>query len=314
MSAAPAGGRKAWSGRSRGGGAGHALVHAFARLGGPVFCYAMVLPPALWFFATDARARRISMAWWGRVRPSLGRWGRTFMAAWHFHAFARTLADRFLAGAAPTSIRFINRGARELKRGMRHPQGCILLSAHVGAWELAGRWLTIYPGARIHIVMLKAEDPAVQEQVDRAMGDHPFTIIDLRDPFAASLAIAAALRAGDTVCMLGDRSAGDDRNSIAVPFLGAPARFPTGPFLAAAATGAVIVPTFTMKVGLTTYVCEADEPWTVRFSSRAARARELRDAVARWAERLERVVRQHPLQWQNFFDFWQDARERTGPN
>lgn len=295
---------RAWNGRSRGGGAGHALVHAFARVGGLRFCYVMVLPPALWFFASDHAARRTMMAYWGRMRPSLGRWGRAFMALRHFHAFARTLADRFLVGASPGSIDFINLGARELKRGMRHPQGCILLSAHVGAWELAGRWLTIYPGARINIVMLKAEDPRVQAQLDRAMGDHPFAIIDLRDPFAASLEIAAALRRGETVCMLGDRSAGDGRNTLAVPFLGAPARFPTGPFLAAAATGAVIVPSFTVKRGLDTYVCIADEPWTVRFSSRAARAEELRVAVARWAERLEQVVRRHPLQWQNFYDFW----------
>lgn len=295
---------RSWSGKSHGGGLGHALVHAFARYGGLRACYALLIPPTIWFFLADAQARRNAVRYWQRVRPSLGRWGALVMAWRHFYSFARNLADRFLAAAAPGSLRFHNRGGERMDAAMRHPQGCILLSAHFGNWELAGRWLTTHPGVRINIVMLLDEAPEVQRELDRAMGEHPFGIIDLRDPFSASLEIAAALRRGETCCMLGDRTAGASSNAIAVPFFGSPARFPTGPFIAAAATGALIVPTFSYKERLDTYCLVADEPWTVRFSSRAARGRELEAAVARWAERLERMVRRHPLQWQNFFDFW----------
>jgi predicted LPLAT superfamily acyltransferase len=299
---------KAWTGRSRGGRLGHALVHGFARVLGRRGCYAMLIPPTTVYFLREDSARRAIMGFWRRLRPGLSREAAAWMAWRHFFAFARILADRFLLAAKPGSITFRNPGAARLDAAMRHPQGCIMLSAHVGAWELAGRWLTVHPDARINIVMLKAEDPAVQAEVERALGSHPFGIIDLRDPFAASLEIAAALRRGETCCMLGDRTAGSAQNAVAVPFLGEPASFPTGPFIAAAATGAVIVPTFALKEGPGSYVLDADEPWTLAFSSRAARARELEAAVARWAQRLERVVRAHPLQWQNFFDFW-----RKGP-
>jgi predicted LPLAT superfamily acyltransferase len=295
---------RVWRGRSHGGGLGHALVHAFARYGGLRLCYLLLIPPTTWFFLTDTKARLATMRYWRRVRPRLGRWGTAFMTWRHFYSFARNLADRFLISAAPGSIAFTNRGGERMDAAMRHPNGCILLSAHVGNWELAGRWITTHPGARVNIVMLLDEDPRVQDELKRAMGDHPFAIIDLRDPFTASLAIAAALRRGETCCMLGDRTAGAAGNSLAAPFLGDLARFPTGPFIAAAATGALIVPTFSFKDGLDRYVLFADPPWTVSFTSRATRQRELGQAVARWAERLERVVRRHPLQWQNFYDFW----------
>jgi len=295
---------RAWSGRSHGGGLGHALVHAFARVGGVYLCYLLLLPPTCWFFLKDHAARRASVRYWRQVRPHLDGLGATFMALLHFYAFARILADRLVISAAPAAISFRNPGAQRLEQAMRHPQGCIVLSAHLGAWEMAGRWLRVHGQARINIVMLKAEDPRVQEQLDRAMGDHPFTIIDLRDPFAASLSIAAALRRGETCCMLADRTAGTSANTIAVPFLGRLARFPTGPFIAAATTGAVLVPTFALKDGLTSYVLDADPPWQVAFTSRATRGRDLEAAVGRWARRLEQVVARHPEQWQNFYDFW----------
>ncbi|MBA2482521.1 MAG: lysophospholipid acyltransferase family protein [Planctomycetes bacterium] len=293
-----------WRGRSHGGGVGHALVHAFARYGGLWLCYGMLIPPTTWYFIRDTRARRTTMSYWRRVRPSLGRWGAAVMTWRHFFSFARNLADRFLVGVDPDSLRFENRGQRRMEAAMRHPQGCIVLSAHLGNWELAGRWLTRHRHGVINIVMLQDEDPRVREQMTKAMGAHPFGIIDLRDPFGASLQIAAALRRGETCCMLGDRTAGSDVNAISVPFFGRPARFPTGPFVAAAATGALIVPVFSVKSGLRTYFIAADEPWTLSFSSRARRREELTAVVARWAERLERVVRRHPLQWQNFYDFW----------
>jgi predicted LPLAT superfamily acyltransferase len=296
--------RRAWSGVSHGGGLGHALVHGFARVGGVTVCYLLLLPPTLWYFLADHQARRAIMRFWLRLRPDLQRWGAGVMAFRHFYAFARILADRFLCGVDASAIGFRNPGAARLDQAMRHPQGCILLSAHLGAWEMAGRWLRVHGQAHIHIVMLKAEDPKVQAEVDRAMGDHPFSIIDLRDPFGASLEIAAALRRGETCCMLGDRTAGNHANTLAVPFLGELAHFPTGPFIAAAATGAVVVPTFALKDGYSSYVLDADEPWRVHLGSRSERQARLRAAVARWALRLEREVRRHPLQWQNFYDFW----------
>jgi predicted LPLAT superfamily acyltransferase len=43
----------------------------------------------------------------------------------------------------------------------------------------------------------------------------------------------------------------------------------------------------------------------LHFTSRRTRTRELEAAVANWARLLEAVVRRYPLQWHNFYDFWQ---------
>ena len=296
---------KKWSGRSHGGSLGHRAVHLVARLGGPTLCYLFVLVPAVVLFVRLHQRRRICMAYWHRLRPSLGRWGCTFMALRQFWSFARLLADRFLITAAPGRLTHRSLGYDTLKRGATHPQGCVMLSAHIGNWELSGRFLDNYRLGPTHLVMLQAEDPAVAAQVRTALDAQHLGIIDLQDPFAASLEIAAALRRGETCCMLGDRTIGSNAGTVSVPFCGGRARFPVGPFIAANITGAVVVPTFCLKVGWTRYATFAAGIWPLTLGSRRERQQHLAAAVARWARLLEAVVRRYPLQWHNFYAFWE---------
>lgn len=304
------GNTRAWSGRSHGGSLGHRAVHQVARLGGPTCCYLFVLVPALVLFARLHERRRTCMRYWQRLRPDLGRWGCAFMTLRQFWSFARLLADRFLISAAPGCLRHRSLGFATLTRGTTHAQGCVMLSAHLGNWELSGRLLDHYRLGATHLVMLQAEDPAIAAQVRAALDAQGLHIIDLKDPFAASLEIAAALRQGETCCMLGDRTAGSAESTMSVPFCGGRARFPIGPFIAAATTGAVVVPTFCLKTGWTSYATFAPAIWPTTLGSRRERQQRLHAAVARWARLLEAVVRRYPLQWHNFFEFWEPVGRR----
>jgi predicted LPLAT superfamily acyltransferase len=301
---------KKWSGRSHGGSFGHRLVHFVARIGGPTICYLFIIPPTIVLFLRLHERRRICMRYWQRMRPRLGRWGQAVMAFRHFYSFARMLADRFLISAAPGSLRHRSLGFTTLKQGSAHPQGCVMLSAHVGNWELSGHFMDRYQLGTTHLVMLQAEDPAVAAQVRAAIGAHGLGIIDLKDSFAASLEIVAALRKGESCCMLGDRTVGSDQGTIRVPFCGGYARFPSGPFIASAATGAVVVPTFCLKVGWTSYATFAPAIWPMNLGGRRERKPQLTAAIARWARCVETVVRRYPLQWHNFYDFWEDGEDR----
>lgn len=295
----------AWHGRSRGGRWGTALVAAFARWGGRDLCYLLLIPPACWFWLRDRRARQAITDYWQRQRPQWSWLRLKIRTLIHFWDFARTLADRLLLAYAPGSLRFIHRDVERMEDAMRHPRGCILLSAHIGSFELSARMLTRRPNApRINLVMLDAEDPRVQEQLARAMGERPYGVIDLRDPMSAALAIASALSHGETCCLLGDRTAGDQSATVEVSVLGHRTRLPTGPFIAAAATGALVVPTFCCRTGWRTWTCEADAPWTIDLGPRTGRTQQVQAIVQRWADRLSDQARRHPGQWNNYFRFW----------
>lgn len=290
-----------WRGQSHGGGLGTALVRAVARRGGRDLCYIFLLFPAMWFTVTDHKARRAVVDYWRRQRPDQPRWRAEQRVLFHFWRFACGLADRLLM-TVPGAVTWTTTGLDRMVEAMNHPRGCIILSAHVGSFELSARWLAglgpIRPGQselpRFNLVMLDAEDPRVRAELAKTMGKRPYGVIDLADPTAAALAIASALNRGETCCMLGDRNAGGTAGTLAVPFLGGIARFPTGPFIAAAATGALVVPSFCCRSGWATWHCEADEPWVIDLGPRRQRKELLQQFVARWAARVESQVRRHP--------------------
>jgi predicted LPLAT superfamily acyltransferase len=244
--------------------------------------------------------------YWRRVRPRAGVLVHLMLIFRQYASFGRILGDRFLAILDPTSYRFRYEGAQHLRKAVINERGCILLAAHVGNWELSGSRLRGLAKKMIHLVMLRNDDSAVQQFVDRHLRSGGISVIDPSDTVGASLAIQAALSRGETVCMLADR-VHDRQPALSAPFLGAPAGFPAGPFHAAGITGAPLVICFLMKEGLRDYVLQVDEPWHIDLPARGPeREAALQHLVERWAKRLERQVRRYPLQWHNFFEFWRE--------
>ena len=93
-----------------------------------------------------------------------------------------------------------------------------------------------------------------------------------------------------------DRPSGG-RGDAPVGFFGAPARFPLGPFVLAAAARAPVVPAFCLLDGGDRYRLSV-EP--ARDVARGGEGEGLAAAVSV----LERQVAAHPEQWFTFFDVW----------
>jgi predicted LPLAT superfamily acyltransferase len=251
--------------------------------------------------------RQYGMAgYWRRLRPGMGGVGILLLCWRHFASFGRILCDRLLVYLRPHQYGFTFEGGDRLRAAVAGPEGCILLSAHVGNWELSGFWLkNLTKGEHpVYVVMVREDLPRVQSFVDERMRGSHITVIDPHDGLGASVAINGALRDGHTVCMLGDRVFGGQA-SLAVDFMGGKALFPLGPFQAAAISGVPIFASFLIKTGLRSYLLRVDRPWRIRLPARGPqRDAAIAAAVRRWARRLELEVRRQPFQWHNFFEFW----------
>jgi predicted LPLAT superfamily acyltransferase len=124
------------------------------------------------------------------------------------------------------------------------------------------------------------------------------------------LDLKAAVERGEFVALLGDRSpvAGMARGSRA-PFLGDPAWFSHNPWILAHLLECPVYLTVGLRTGPGRYELRAE-----RFAERielprADRDRGAADCAARYARWLEDLCCEHPYQWFNFFDFWnQDER------
>lgn len=180
--------------------------------------------------------------------------------------------------------------------------GVVSVTAHVGNWELAGRLLAARAARRTHVVVAPEEVPALERWVRRD-GDGVRFVPRAHPAVGAEL--LAALRRGDAVALQGDRALGT-RGDVAIPFFGRSAPFPLGPFLLARAAGVPVVPAFCLLDAGRRYAVHVGDPITVGRGEEEGAART-------WVALLERIVREHPTQWFNFFDVWRPFAAPAGP-
>jgi lauroyl/myristoyl acyltransferase len=186
-------------------------------------------------------------------------------------------------------------GQEHAERALAGGGGAIFITAHLGNWQLAGRLLATF-GRRVHVVMAPEQDPGVAALVH---GDGETVRFVRRESPVVSVGLMSALRRGDIVAFQVDRATGE-RGDRAVPFFGAPARFPLGPFVMAAAASVPIIPAFCILEPGGDYRLFIEPILEV---VRGEEVRGLGSAVAM----LERYVAAHADQWFNFFDVWGGA-------
>jgi predicted LPLAT superfamily acyltransferase len=265
------------------------------RLFGVGAAYVLLVPVSLFFLLTDRRARRASAEYLARRFPGAGR-ARLLWYGWrHFYGFGRLLVDRFAAYAGRASA-IEPLGEEDLLRAMQTGQGVLLLSFHTGNWELASQLFSRYP-TRLNVVMFENEGGELREFMERVRAEKTFRVIAMDDSGWAGVEALRALREGETVAMLADRTFDD--NVLTLPVLGRPARFPKGPFqLAAAAGSPVFVCTLLRQPG-GRYRFRACPPFVVEKGEQG-----IRQAMERYVRILEQAVSERPFQWGNLFPFW----------
>jgi KDO2-lipid IV(A) lauroyltransferase len=238
-------------------------------------------------------AARIVGANLRRVFPDLSDREIARMARKTFRNFARYLVDygRFRALPPEKAGRVLAdlEGKEYMDAAFRDGRGVILVTGHIGNWELGGIFFG-QRGVKINVATFpegSARIDAIRERYRSAHRIH--TILLDGSPFAP-LEMMAALRRGEIVAMLVDRWGKEE--GVEAEFFGASRFFPEGPFALSRATGAWILPAFVVRQG-EHYQGIAEEPFVVEGEDTAPYARKM-------AEALERVIRRYPDQWYNF--------------
>lgn len=292
---------KKWDGKAKGSITGNYIAIKIISLFGIFPAYFVVLMAALRYTLFDQiaiKALKIFRKQIGMKSTNL------FQLHKHFRSFGFGLVDRFafLALKNPgISYSYINE--KSISCILDQGKGAILLSAHIGNWEIAGNLLKDRIDTCIHAVMVDNEQAGIKKVFQEAIDNRRFNIIPFsEDGLAMMLPIQKALGKNEIVCMLGDRVAG--QSGVEMPFFGKSAQFPAGPFQIAAITKATILPVFIVKDGLTHYTLKAFDPICFDNVTRKNRQDKIKEAMGKYIKCLESISREYPYQWFNFFDIW----------
>jgi predicted LPLAT superfamily acyltransferase len=202
------------------------------------------------------------------------------------------------------------RGSEHIADLLERKRGALLLGAHFGSFE-AMRAVAEHGRLRINILAYGDNARRISALLRRfGGGAGELRVIEIRkDDPTYILEVKERIDEGELVAVLGDR-VGLNERSVLVPFLGADARFPTGPYHIAHVLACPVLLVYGVYEAPNRYLLRC-EPFAERVSlPRGAREEEAKRLCRRYAARLEALCRSHPDNWFNFFDPWEAAPQK----
>ncbi len=214
-----------------------------------------------------------------------------------FHHVVLTALEFLRMGAEPQEavqrVRLV--GLEEAKAAWEKHGGLILLTGHLGNFELLGaRLAQEFP----LWVIARPQNPAVWRTIKRIREKVGMRVLEKFGSVREALQI---LRKGGVLGLLADQHAGEGSNVVIVPFFGRPVSVFKTPALLAARMGLPIVFCYDLRQRDGSHVGILHPPQFVRDV----------EATALWyCQQLEQVIRQAPEQWWWLHDRWKAARSR----
>ena len=268
-------------------------------LGRPV-AWLLLHAVTLYFLAVSAGDRAASRQY---LRKVLGREPGLADLFRHFHSFATTLLDRVYLlngqyGRYDVRVHGESIVAGMLARG----EGCLLLGAHFGSFEIVRFLGHAARAPRVSLVMYEQGTKMLNAALNAINPNLAMRVIAL-GRVDSMLQLERALADGEFVGVLADRIIGSE-STVSCPFLGVPARFPDGAFRIAALLKRPVVLMLGIYHGGSRYDIHFEVLADMSGVERSDRERKIEDALQRYVARLEHYCRLAPYNWFNFYDFW----------
>jgi lauroyl/myristoyl acyltransferase len=194
-------------------------------------------------------------------------------------------------------------GKEYIDRALSQGKGAMILTAHLGNWEMGGVFLTLL-GYSLNVITAPDVAASLHDYRVRLRQGQKIKVITLHDTLSSSLAVLKALKDNELVALLGDRELMG--KGIPVTFFGQKVFFPIGPALLAHLSEAAVIPTFVLMDKGGKYLCVAEPFLPVQKTGN--RDEDLAVNAQRIAEVMEKFIRSYPDQWFTFYDYFSRHR------
>ena len=295
-----------WTGQSRGPKWGVRTFINLIKIFGYWPAYILILPVSFIYYLRDKETKVALM----EFRTQLGLTTSWFALWKHFFAYSMVYLHRtgfFKMGTRGFKVSVI--GEQSIADALEK-SGVIILSAHIGAWEIGGNLLVDRIHAPVNILAAERDMGPLADIDNELFRARRVSIINVdQDPLALTLTIRDALKNKEIVAALGDRSVSES-SVVTTEFLGRKTQFPQGIFEIAMMYRVPVIPVFTLRTGLSSYTFIARDQILLKPKSRKERGEVLENAVKLYVKEVEKIAREYPEQWFNFFPFWGDETSK----
>lgn len=285
-----------WEGKSKGTVLGYRIFVFFIKKLGIKSAYFILIFVASYYFIFLRRSNRAIFYYFkDRLNYSWLRSKR--MVFQSYFTFGQTIIDKIsITAGMRNKFTYEFDGVHILKKLLAEKKGGVLISAHIGNFEIAEYFFgEIDLDFQINLVTTDLEHSAIKNYLESISKKSGIKFIIIKDDLAHIFEINAALARNELVCFTGDRYF-EGVKSLSDTLLGEVAKFPAGPFLIASRLKVPVVFVYVMKEPNLHYHLYAREA--------EAKHRDEKGLLKEYITSVESMLKRYPLQWFNYFDFW----------
>ena len=193
-------------------------------------------------------------------------------------------------------------GEEYLKAATESGQGGILITGHIGNWELMAAALSMR-GYRLHVIAAPLYDPRIDELIIRLRADFNVETISRGSP-SSSRKILSVLKKKEILGLLIDQDTRVD--GVFVNFFNKKAHTPAGAAQLALRSGAATMMCFVTRLPGDRHRITIEKP--MHLYKNGNKEQDIEKNTAMFTARIEEHVKQYPEQW-----VWMHRRWRTKP-
>jgi predicted LPLAT superfamily acyltransferase len=280
----------------------------------------LLYPVVSYYWLINAKGRRASLQYLQRLAIYQKQQGieipvKTgfFSSYQHFISFANALIDKLAAWSGSLSLKDVEYNGREaIVTHINKGQGVLILGSHLGNLEVCRVIAHLRKKVTINVLVHTKHTEKFNTLLNKYADSERLNLIQVSEINAATaILLQEKIEAGELIIIAADRTPIDGQQRVAkADFLGHSALFPQGPFILA----------LLLKCPVYTLFCLKQKGQQVvyfdHFSDGLSFARKERTAaieqcVQQFADQLQHYCLQAPLQWFNFYDFWQTRDDET---
>ncbi len=294
-----------WKGQSRGNVLGYKIFVFTLKYLGLSFAYFILRIVAFYYFIF-AKSSSKPLYFYFRNILQYSQLKSIISIYKNYYAFGQVLLDKVaILGGLKGKFTYNFDGEHHLREMANNKTGGIIVNAHIGNFEIAGQLLERLQ-TKINVLMLDAEHQQIKKYLSNVLVNKDVKIIPLQSDYSHIVPISEALINKELIAMAGDRYI-ENSKVFDTDFMGKKALLPAGPFYLAARFGVPVTFAFAMKESKTHYHFYATKPkYVKRFNNPEEQDKELKSFVEKYAQEFERILKKYPLQWFNYYQFWEN--------
>lgn len=285
-----------WQGKSRGTVLGYKIFVFFIKnlgLGAAYFILYFVAT----YFCFFARDSSKAIYYYFKERLQYSKSKSLWSIFKSYYVFGQTIIDKVaISSGLRDKFTYEFDGIHLIEETLKQKKGGVLISAHVGNFEIAEFFFGELEGkTSISLLTTDVEHTAIKEYIESVTSESNINLILIKDDLSHIFEINAALARNEIVCITGDRYVKGSKY-LTQSLLGKEAKFPAGPFLLASRLNVPVLFVYVMK--------ETSSHYHLYARKSQAKQRDSQMLLKEYAESVSWMLEKYPLQWFNYFDFW----------